>query len=75
MQAVRKIDELEGGLDLVIAVRSAAGHVQEQVQLGRRGPGRGAHGGSCQSETATRSRSPCVVISIRCGSASAPTVS
>ena len=44
VQPVRKIDQLERGLQRVIAVRATAGHVQEEVQLGGGGQAeRGLH--------------------------------
>ena len=68
-----EVDELKHGLDVVVAVGTAAGDVQEQVELGRRGPGGRVHGASRQSETTTRRRRPGAVISMRAGSASPPT--
>src|SRR5262249_25485168 len=66
---VTEIDELKEGLELMVAVRPTAGDVQEQVDLGGRGPvgftGRrrfarplGLPGHEFQPSTTTRKRTP-----------------
>jgi hypothetical protein len=45
-QCITVIEQLKQGLQLVVAVGTAADDVQEQVELGRRGQGEAGHGGS-----------------------------
>ena len=52
---VGQVDQLEHGLQVVIAVRPPPQDVQEQVQLGRRGPQGDCHG-VCQLSMINRTR-------------------
>ena len=80
-QQVAKIDELEDGLQLVIAVGAARSDVQAKIEFRRRGPPRQIGGAAieaahrvsslgipCQASTQTRNRKPSRRTSMRCGS-------
>src|SRR5690606_10373711 len=76
VHGVAPVEDAEDRLQLVVAVRAAARDLQEQVELGRRGPGRPAiatHGSSGPQRSITR-RTPASprCASIRRGSAGMP---
>ena len=73
LQFVGQVDELEHRLQLVVAVRSPAHHVQEQVQLGRRRPRRAAHGPNSQRLSDSFTRDVPCCRSTRAGNRSSPT--
>ena len=72
-QRVAQIDELKDSLQLVVAVRAPAGDVEEEIQLGRRGPEGLPAAHRRHPSTTIRTRTPARRSVSRRGSHSAPT--
>ena len=67
MQGIAVIDQLEHGLQQVIAIGAASGDVQKQVQLGRAGDNHGLQGVSVQSRRTKSSRKGAFSMRMRVG--------